>query len=150
MMESKPEIERFIIRVYGILMRDNEVLITQEGNEEFHCVKFPGGGVRPGEGLSDALQREFAEELGITIQSQELFYVNDFFQRSAFEPSDQLISVYYRVSVAQWPDLAIRHFSKWGKPYSVQAVWVQRDHLNTQNWLPIDQKVVTLLLSEER
>lgn len=54
----------------GILMRGNgEVLLAQrpEGKPYAGYWEFPGGKVEPGEGILDALKREFLEELDVTI-----------------------------------------------------------------------------------
>lgn len=90
-------IEQFNIRIYGLLKVGNQVLITDEIKSGNKMTKFPGGGLEFGEGISDALIREFKEELAIDVKVGELFYVNDFLQVSAFCPSDQLISFYYWV-----------------------------------------------------
>ncbi|HCU44150.1 MAG TPA: NUDIX hydrolase, partial [Sphingobacterium sp.] len=47
----------FNVRVYGILINDNnEVLISDEKTENVSFTKFPGGGLEYGEGLLDALK----------------------------------------------------------------------------------------------
>ena len=91
----------FNIRVYGIVINDNqEVLVSDECRHGFSMTKFPGGGLEFGEGLMDGLKREFMEELGIDIEVKELFYVNDFLQISAFNENHQLISFYYLVELS--------------------------------------------------
>lgn len=89
---------RYNLRVYAIILNYNgDVLISDERRNGVSFTKFPGGGLEFGEGLSDGLKRELKEELGIGAEVSELFYVNDFFQQSAFRKSDQLISFYYEV-----------------------------------------------------
>ena len=93
------QIKRFNVRVYGLLFNaQGEVLLSDECRNGYSFTKFPGGGVEHGEGIADALVREFNEELGISVAVGDLFYVNDFFQASAFNPNDQIIAFYYRVS----------------------------------------------------
>jgi len=92
------QITRFNLRVYGILTnQEEEVLIVHESLNDFHFTKFPGGGLEFGEGLTDALKREFMEELKMEVAIQEHFYTTHFFQESAFRKSDQIISVYYKL-----------------------------------------------------
>jgi len=94
-MEHKPQ--KFTIRVYGIWVHEGRVLVSEERHKGMQMNKFPGGGLEPGEGTRDCLIREFSEETGIDIEVGEHFYTTDFFVSSAFDPSVQVISIYYRV-----------------------------------------------------
>ena len=88
----------FNVRVYGILInQNNEVLLSDENRFDRQFTKFPGGGLEFGEGKKECLKREFLEELGIEIEVKELFYLTDYFQVSAFDKKEQLISIYYLV-----------------------------------------------------
>lgn len=88
---------KFNIRVYGLLLNDKgEVLLSDEEIDHFKFSKFPGGGLEFGEGLTDALKREFIEECNLDIAVIEHFYTTDFFVKSLFS-DEQLISVYYLV-----------------------------------------------------
>ena len=91
-------INRFTIRVYGILLNDKEeVLLVHEKMPHLHFTKFPGGGMEFEEGTIDCLVREFKEETGIDISVGEHLYTTDFYQPSAFKKGDQLVAIYYRV-----------------------------------------------------
>ena len=93
-------VTRFNLRVYGIVINDQgEVLLSHERRNKVEFIKFPGGGVELGEGILDALKREFIEELGVHIDSARLFYLNEFYQASVFKPEDQIISFYYLVTL---------------------------------------------------
>ena len=59
--------------------------------------KFPGGGLKFGEGLKDCIKREWKEETGTNLLEIEHFYTTDFFQVSYFNPEEQIISVYFLV-----------------------------------------------------
>lgn len=87
----------FNVRVYGLLINSqNEVLVSDEFEYDQYFSKFPGGGLEFGEGLIDALKREFVEECNAEIEVVEHFYTTDFYEKSSFNDS-QLISVYYLV-----------------------------------------------------
>jgi len=93
----------FNIRIYGLLINDlKQVLVSDECRDGFSFTKFPGGGLEFGEGIKDALSREFMEELNIEIEIGDLFYINEFYQESAFNPAHQLISFYYLVHFENW------------------------------------------------
>ncbi len=88
---------KFIIRVYGILLKENAVLVSDEKVHGKAITKFPGGGMEFGEGTIECLQREFFEELNLKVDIIGHFYTTDFFVPSAFDENFQVISVYYLV-----------------------------------------------------
>ncbi len=92
----------FTIRVYGILINEKkQVLVSDEFIRGNYYTKFPGGGLEFGEGTRDCLKREFKEELSLAVEVQEHLYTTDFFQVSAFNPEQQVISIYYFVKVLE-------------------------------------------------
>ena len=87
----------FNVRVYGLLINnESELLLSDEFEYGFNFTKFPGGGVELGEGLIEALKREFVEECNAEIVVISHFYTTDFYEKSSFNDS-QVISVYYLV-----------------------------------------------------
>ena len=88
--------QRFNIRVYGILINEKkQVLVADEYIRGGYYTKFPGGGLEFGEGTRDCLKRELKEELGIESEIGEHIYTTDYYQQSAFNPDQQIISIYY-------------------------------------------------------
>ena len=93
-------INRFNLRVYALIVNEfDEILLSDEYRNGCFFTKFPGGGVEYGEGIIDALKRELCEELNLSVEEGTFFYVNDFLQKSAFNPQDQLISFYYLIQL---------------------------------------------------
>ena len=89
----------FNVRVYGLLLdSQNRLLVSDEYIKGEFFTKLPGGGLEFGEGTRDGLAREFMEETGITVTVGAHLYTTDFFQISAFNKKDQIISIYYMVS----------------------------------------------------
>lgn len=87
----------FNVRVYGLLINQkNEVLVSDEQSGGRTFSKFPGGGLELGEGLKDALKREFMEECNAEIEVLGHLYTTDFYEQSSFNDS-QILSIYYLV-----------------------------------------------------
>ena len=87
----------FNVRVYGILLHEDKVLLNDEYFHDTYITKFPGGGLEFGEGTIDCIKREFMEELNLEVEVDRHFYTTDFFQPSAFDNEKQIISIYYFV-----------------------------------------------------
>jgi 8-oxo-dGTP diphosphatase len=88
----------FNLRVYGILINEHrQVLVADEYIRGQYYTKFPGGGLEFGEGTRDCLKREFMEEMNLSVSIGDHIYTTDYFQLSAFNPSHQIISIYYFV-----------------------------------------------------
>ncbi|MES2431509.1 MAG: NUDIX domain-containing protein [Bacteroidota bacterium] len=84
------------LRVYGILINDqNQVLVSDEYIRGNYFTKFPGGGLEFGEGTRDCLKREFMEEMNLQVEIGEHIYTTDYYQISAFNTAQQIISIYY-------------------------------------------------------
>jgi ADP-ribose pyrophosphatase YjhB (NUDIX family) len=130
--------KRFNIRVYGIWVQNNKILVNEELIRGRHIIKFPGGGLDWGEGIKDCLIREWKEELGIDIEVLNHFYTTDFFQPSAYDNS-QVISIYYFVT-AVVPDLIINSEPN-ERTYWMNAFDVSADTFT----LPIDKIVGDML-----
>lgn len=92
----------FTIRVYGILINElQQVLVSDEYIRGNYYTKYPGGGLEIGEGTRDCLRREFMEELNLKIAVGDHIYTTDIYQQSAFNPADQIISIYYFVKALE-------------------------------------------------
>jgi len=86
------------VRVYGFLEdAQGRVLVSAERFRGIPLVKYPGGGVEWGEGIHEALVREFQEELQLDVAVGELVFFNEFSVVSAFDPEVQVFSFFYRV-----------------------------------------------------
>lgn len=102
----------FNVRAYGILINDNqEVLLSDECHSRRNITKFPGGGLELGEGLIDAVKREFMEECNMEIEVISHFYTTDFYEKSSFNDS-QIVSIYYLVKATHTLTLLtkLKHF----------------------------------------
>jgi len=97
----------FNIRIYGLLIQENKLLIIREPFAGKMIDKFPGGGLEFGEGTRDCLKREFMEELNLQINVKEHFYTQDNFIASRFNENEQLLMIYYKVEAVDLAQLKI-------------------------------------------
>lgn len=139
----------FNVRVYGLLINEQgQILISDEEEYGFRFSKFPGGGLEYGEGLIDALKREFVEECEAEIEVIEHFYTTDFFCKSVFNES-QVISIYYLVRNSAPLNLNFKDniFDFDSDGDILQAFrWKNIAELNEDDvTFPTDQKVIELL-----
>jgi 8-oxo-dGTP diphosphatase len=102
-MASVETINRFNLRVYGICIENEHLLLSDEIRMDHHMTKLPGGGLEFGEGLEACLKREWQEELEVEIAVGEIFFVNPFLLTSAFNPRDQVLCFYYPVRMLHQP-----------------------------------------------
>mgnify|MGYP003110707551 CR=1 FL=1 len=138
----------FNIRVYGILInKKNEVLLSDENRFGRKFTKFPGGGLEHGEGLKDCLKREFIEELQLDVEVEELIYLTEFYQQSAFDAKDQIISIYYSVRSPLTTKIKTtdKLFDFQSDDQEVHR-WVSLDELSEKDMtFPIDKEVAKIL-----
>lgn len=140
---------KFNIRVYGLLINDQkQILLSDEEEYGFRFSKFPGGGLEYGEGLIDALKREFIEECDTEVEVLEHFYTTDFFIKSVFNDS-QVISIYYLVKPLNELNLNFKEliFDFDSEGDLLQAFrWKKLTDLSIADvTFPTDQRVVELL-----
>lgn len=148
----------FNIRVYGLLINaHNEVLVTDEFRFGKEMTKFPGGGLRWGEGMIDCLKRECREELGCEIEIVKHFYTTDFFQQSAFHADHQLISIYYLVKEVppalkgEKTKILFAEKHEPNHPFRDKRVsqsfrWIPISKINPDDFtFPVDKKVARML-----
>lgn len=132
---------KFNVRVYGLLVHDNSVVITDEVIGGHLMTKFPGGGLEFGESTIDCLKREFIEEMNLEVEVVSHFYTTDFFVPSAFDDS-QIISIYYKVSAK--PDL-LNDVSVFNNSHQ-SFKWLSLETIDSNDFtFPIDKKVAEML-----
>lgn len=148
------EYEKFNIRVYGILIDEGKVLVTDEFRLGIFMTKFPGGALEFGEGTIDCLKREFMEEMDSEIHSIEHFYTTDYYQPTTLLPSTmQLLNIYYLVKTEK-----PYRFQTTEKRFDFQEVmdgaqcfrWINICDLSKEDFtFPIDKLVASKILFEQ-
>ena len=145
----------FNVRVYGILLDSNKrLLVSDEFIRGEYFTKLPGGGLEFGEGTRDCLKREFKEETGLDVTIGDHIYTTDFFQISAFNKVDQIISIYYFVHTEEPIPLETKTKLFDFAPHQVADIkgeaevfrWVEWNDLSEESvTLPIDKVVIKMV-----
>lgn len=137
---------RFTLRVYGLLIQNENILVAEERFKGKRMNKFPGGGLEWGEGLCEGLIREFKEETNLEVEIVGHFYTTDFFIASAFDQNAQLLSFYYLVKTNQKFKPEIRELDG-NKEEDEIFKWLPIRELNAEAYFtfPIDQKAGKML-----
>lgn len=120
------------------------LLLCDEVVHGHKMTKFVGGGLEFGEGTIDCLKREFIEETEKRVEVLEHFYTTDFFQASAFNSEQQLISIYYKVKFLEEENYPISNEASFEN--DIQFRWIKLSDL-TENDLtfPVDKVVLKKL-----
>ncbi|MBL7761589.1 MAG: NUDIX domain-containing protein [Sediminibacterium sp.] len=145
----------FNVRIYGVLFDEQKrLLVSDEFIRGNFYTKLPGGGLEIGEGTRDCLKREFMEETGLNVEIGEHIYTTDFFQISAFNNRDQIISIYYEVLANDLSGLVTRQQPFDFEPHQIADPakeaevfrWIEWNELHPDSMsLPIDKVVIDLL-----
>lgn len=145
----------FNVRVYGVLIdKQNRLLVSDEYIRGDFFTKLPGGGLEFGEGTRECLAREYWEETGIEVTVGDHLYTTDFFQISAFNNTDQIISIYYYVHALDTASIKTST-----TPFDFDPIitsdklataesfrWVNFEEVSADNMsLPIDKVAIQLL-----
>ena len=142
--------EHIVVRVYGLIINiHKDVLLSDEFQMGMDMTKFPGGGLKPGEGPAECIKREILEEFGQAGEIVSHFYTTDFFQKALFYDNHQLISIYYRI---RFPEpirfkISDRPFDFTERIEGNQSFrWKSIQQLQEQDLtFPIDKKVALML-----
>lgn len=145
------------LRVYGILINENkQVLVSDEFIRGNYFTKFPGGGLEFGEGTRDCLKREFLEEMNLAVEVGDHIYTTDYYQISAFNNQQQIISIYYYVKALEPISVPLRKipFDFDEQQLKVYSEIQQTETFRFIDWdffsdesvsLPIDKIVATMI-----
>ena len=146
--------KRFNVRVYGILVKDGKLLVSDEFIKGKEITKLPGGGLEFGEGLTDCVVREFKEELDLVVSVKDHFYTTDFFVTSAFHVNSQVISIYYTVNAEEEIKVvaATKKFDFKKKAEGAQAFrWLDINKISENDFtFVIDRKVAGLIYEQKK
>jgi len=113
--------------VYGLLFQDNKILLSPQ----WSGYDFPGGGVNIEETLTEALEREFREETGLTVRVGSPIHSGTTFYAPGASSSHageywNVVYLYYLVE-ATAGTLSTEFFDEDEKEYTRLAEWIDVD-----------------------
>ena len=127
-MEIK-EIMKTVNVVAAIIVKDDEIFITQRGYGDYKDMwEFPGGKIELGEALENALIREIKEELSVTIKVGKWIGTieHDY-------PTFHLVMHTFLCSITSG-ELELKEHEA--------ARWITIKEMNNVDWLPADKKLI--------
>jgi 8-oxo-dGTP diphosphatase len=154
-MKKSYENGRFVIRVYGILINAlNEVLLSDEYRYKMKMTKFPGGGLKYGEGPEECLLREAFEEFGQHAEIENHYYTTGFYQKALFYDHHQLISIYYKIRIPQEIKFTVSQIP-FDFPILTEGAqsfrWQKLESLKAEDLsFPVDRYVADMLIGQFR
>lgn len=124
------------VEVVAAVIRDKDkIFATQRGYGEFKDGwEFPGGKIEPGETPQQALVREIKEELDTEIEVQELIDTVEYDY-----PTFHLTMHCFWARIKEGNLILKEHEA---------AKWLTKDTLNTVDWLPADEGLISKLRKE--
>jgi len=144
-------LSNFVIRVYGVAIHENKVLVIDEYWFDTYMTKFPGGGMEFGEGTVDCLKRECREELGQEVNVLQHLYTTDYFQPTVFIPNKQLVSIYYLIGLSDPNGLKTTLHKNDFKPKEGNMAfrWLEIGKVTPEDFsFPVDKKVAEMIVTK--
>lgn len=134
---SPHRLTKFRVAIYGVLIENGRVLLTDTVVPSGIITNFPGGGLELGESPIEAVVREFKEETSLSVSAAELLFCSQRFQQNPEYPHEQLMHIYYRV---QRVEGSLRLGGNQDDVANVS--WVSRAELASKRILPVDLEFI--------
>lgn len=110
----------FNISVYGIIIKDGKILLSKQ----WDGYDFPGGTIKIGERIEDALEREVWEETGIKVKADKLVGCFDSFFISPYKNKNlHSFTIYYTCKNIKG-EISMKNIAPFEKTYIKGAEWI--------------------------
>lgn len=141
--KSSKHFPRIRIRIAGIYLKENKILLVKHRKNKREYFLLPGGGLEPGESMKEALIREWKEELNLSIKTGEFLFSGESVPPKNLRKS-QVIQVVFRVisikgSIKVQPDEALFDYK-----------WVPIDDISQVDFFPVCQKQVMQYVQKKK
>lgn len=133
---------RLRVSVVALFLEGDRVLLLHQMTlPEPDCWDMPGGGLHPEESLLEGLQREVAEETGITaFQVEKLLTVTEKFYTNAKGDKRHGLNIIYLCKITQYPEHFVSSDPQEVGPKGIQWLSVRelrREECSTRCWLAL-------------
>lgn len=113
--------------VYAIIIKDSKILLSKQ----WDGYDFPGGGIKLGETIEEALIREVKEETGFEIKVGEIVACeNSFFKYHEKDKYVQSILI-YRLGEILSGEMSLDFIAESEKHYIDMPEWIDMDKINS-------------------
>lgn len=137
--------------VYGIIFQDNSILLSKQ----WDGYDFPGGGIKLGETIEEALKREMKEETGLDVKMGDIVACeNSFFKYRQKEKYVQSILVYYLCEIVSG-EISLDFLAESEKDYVGLSEWINLEDMkkikfyNSIDSLEVIKKAVEVYKSKK-
>jgi len=144
--------QSFNIKVFGLLVKDDKILVSDELLGSNAVTNFPGDELEFGQSIEECLIRSFKDALDINVKIDRLFYVNDFYQASPVDAREQIVSIYF---VIEQLDSKVIHTVKktFAFPPQIKQVfrWMEIEKIRQMDFTSlVDQEVIKMLQRKDK
>jgi ADP-ribose pyrophosphatase YjhB (NUDIX family) len=135
------------IGVYGVCLKDKKILFIKKSRGPYKGLyDLPGGGIEFDEDVNDALQREFVEEVGTQILSNEFLQAcahTSLWDDDGLQTKTLHVGLYYEVALAS-------HSIKTEEDGhdSLGTAWLEVSEITENNISPIAHKALQTYLQQ--
>jgi ADP-ribose pyrophosphatase YjhB (NUDIX family) len=103
----RPSLNQTRVEVRAVILVDGRLVIHRERQVDgVHC-SLPGGRVKHGEGILDALVREVSEETGLLIDPDRLLYIAEVLSGRGVHDLNLVFLAHLRATSARTADLEL-------------------------------------------
>lgn len=137
MEKDNSDLRKKVEVVAAIIHSGEEILATQRGYGEFKDGwEFPGGKIEIGETPQEALVREIQEELDVEVS------VGEFLETVEYDYPQFHLTMHCYFCTVKSGNLVLKEHEA--------AKWLNKDQLDSVNWLPADRGLIEKIKSYEQ
>lgn len=130
--------------IYGVIFNEDKskVLLVKH----FDGYDYPGGGLKIGQTVEEALEREILEETGYELKKDSLkllFVTTDLFYHNFKEKAFQTVLIYYRAEIVDYNNKKAAEKSLSEEKYMGEAEWVSVNDISSLKFYnPVDNNSI--------